>query len=79
MNMTITDDRELAGEMENRTRAVLALVDLIGGDALDKAGALITAATVLIERSAGGNQIAAADVLAMLTNPTLAAWRGAAH
>lgn len=77
MNMTITDDAELSEQMTHRARAALALADLIGGDGIDKAAALISAAAVTIEREVGPK--AAADALTLLVNPQLAAWRGAAH
>lgn len=77
MNMTITDDTELSEQMAHRARAALALADVIGGDAIDRAAALVTAAAVTIEREVGPR--AAADALALLVNPQLAAWRGAAH
>jgi multidrug efflux pump subunit AcrA (membrane-fusion protein) len=79
---TFTDDTELAQQMTKRAQAALALAEMIDGDEIDRAAALITAAAVLIERGserAGTGRAGAADALAALIGPQLTEWRGATH
>lgn len=57
------------------TRELLGLATVATDKPLDRAAALITAATVVIEMEVG--TAAAGDVLATLVAPTLAQWQAA--
>jgi hypothetical protein len=68
----LTDDQEIAERNAANTRAALALADFITTDPTEKAAALITAATIIIEREVG--RALAPAALAALTEPTVVGW-----
>lgn len=72
-DMQLTDDHEIAARTTGHTEGVLALLDLITRDPTEQAAALITAASVIIERDVGRDL--AGSALCALIGPTLAQWK----
>ncbi|KEZ20095.1 hypothetical protein CP98_01300 [Sphingobium yanoikuyae] len=79
--MNIGDPQSSVAEQVQRNQAVtediLRQVHLITPDRAEQIGALVTAATVLIEKEVGRE--AAPALLIALVNPTLADWQAAAR
>ncbi len=79
-DMQLTDDHEIAARTAGHAQGVLALLDLITRDPTEQAAALITAASVVIERDVG--HALAPSALAALIEPTMSDWtrrNGPAH
>lgn len=71
----LTDDRDLAAAAEHHARAARAHAEIISTDITGRVAALITAATVPIERDVG--PVAAPAALMALAEPTLPEWQAA--
>lgn len=68
----MTDDHARAARNEAHTNAALAMANFITSDPTEQVAAMLTAATVLIEREVGKDMAPAA--LGALLEPTVAGW-----